>query len=98
MPASTPAYMQGGSRIGRARAEQKARDANRKPAELLVLSGVKPGDRVIEFASVGQYFTDLLSDIVGSKGMVYMYDLPYTDARAGAATPRFRRRPSERPP
>jgi predicted methyltransferase len=66
-----------------------SRDANRKPAEVLALSGVKPKDRVVEFASFGQYFTTLLSDIVGKKGMVYMYDLPYTEARAGAASRTF---------
>jgi predicted methyltransferase len=66
-----------------------ARDANRKPAELLALSGVKPGDRVVEFAAFGQYFTKMISDIVGPKGMVYMYDLPYTEARSGAASRTF---------
>jgi predicted methyltransferase len=66
-----------------------ARDADRKPAELLALSGVKPGDRVVEFASFGQYFTTLLSSIVGEKGLIYMYDLPYTEARAGAASRDF---------
>jgi predicted methyltransferase len=69
--------------------EQKARDSNRKPAEVLALSGVKPGDRVVEFASFGQYFTTLVSDIVGPKGMVYMIDLPYTEQRAGAASRAF---------
>jgi predicted methyltransferase len=66
-----------------------SRDANRKPAEVLALSGVKPGDRVIEFASFGQYFTTLLSSVVGPKGMVYMYDLPYTEARSGTASRTF---------
>jgi predicted methyltransferase len=66
-----------------------ARDADRKPAELLALSGVKPGDRVVEFASFGQYFTTMLSSIVGEKGLIYMYDLPYTEARAGAASRDF---------
>lgn len=66
-----------------------ARDADRKPAELLALSGVKPGDRVVEFASFGQYFTTLLSPIVGEKGLIYMFDLPYTEARAGAASRDF---------
>ena len=66
-----------------------ARDADRKPAELLALSGVKPGDRVVEFASFGQYFTTLLSPIVGEKGLIYMFDLPYTEARAGAASREF---------
>ena len=45
-----------------------ARDADRKPAELLALSGVKPGDRVVEFASFGQYFTTLLSPDRGREG------------------------------
>jgi predicted methyltransferase len=70
-------------------AAHTARDADRKPAELLALSGVKPGDRVVEFAGFGQYFTTLLSDIVGEKGMVTMIDLPYTEARAGANSRAF---------
>jgi predicted methyltransferase len=70
-------------------AAMTARDADRKPAELLALSGVKPGHRVVEFAAFGQYFTTMLSDIVGKKGMIYMYDLPYTEARAGAASREF---------
>ena len=64
-------------------------DKSRKPAELLMLSGIKPGDKVVEFASVGQYFTTLFSSVVGPKGKVYMYDLPYTEARAGAKSRAF---------
>src|SRR5690349_11305197 len=45
--------------------------------------------KAVEFASFGQYFTTLLSDIVGDKGVVYMYDLPYTEQRAGAASRAF---------
>lgn len=89
MSASTPAYVRHAVELPERSAEQKARDANRKPAELLTLAGVKPGDRVVEFASFGQYFTTLLSDIVGPKGMVYMYDLPYTEKRAGEASRAF---------
>ncbi|HVY83001.1 MAG TPA: hypothetical protein VG994_18600 [Steroidobacteraceae bacterium] len=88
-PADTPAYIRKAVESPARTAEHKARDANRKPAELLTLSGVKPGDRVVEFASFGQYFTTLLSDIVGDKGVVYMYDLPYTEPRAGAASRAF---------
>jgi predicted methyltransferase len=66
-----------------------SRDSLRKPAEVLALAGVKPGDRVIEFASFGQYFTTLVADIIGEKGIVYMYDLPYTEARAGVANRAF---------
>jgi predicted methyltransferase len=89
VPASAPAYIKSAVEAPGRSPEHKARDFNRKPAELLVLSGVKPGDKVVEFAAFGQYFTTLLSDIVGSKGMVYMYDLPYTEQRAGAASRAF---------
>ena len=89
VPAGTPAYIRSAVESSGRAAQQRARDVNRKPAEVLTLSGVKPGDRVVEFASFGQYFTTLLSDIVGPKGMVYMYDLPYTEQRAGAASRAF---------
>lgn len=65
------------------------RDANRKPAELLALSGVKPGDTVVEFAGFGQYFTMLLSSIVGETGKVLVYDLPYMEAPTGDASRAF---------
>lgn len=89
VPANTPAYIRKAVESPARSAEHEARDANRKPAEVLTLSGVKPGDRVVEFASFGQYFTTLLCDVVGEKGMVYMYDLPYTEQRAGAASRAF---------
>ena len=88
-PGNTPAYIRSAVESPDRSAEQKARDFNRKPAELLTMSGVKPGDRVVEFASFGQYFTTLLSSIVGPKGMVYMYDLPYTEKRSGDASRAF---------
>ena len=89
MPASTPAYIRAAIDSADRNAESKARDTNRKPAELLMLSGVKPGDRVVEFASFGQYFTQLLSDIVGPQGRIYMLDLPYTAGRSGAPSGAF---------
>jgi predicted methyltransferase len=52
-------------------ATDTARDANRKPAEVLAFAGVKPGDKVADYA-VGQgYFTRLFSVIVGEQGHVY---------------------------
>ena len=89
VPAGTPAYIRSAVESPKRSEEQKARDVNRKPAELLTLSGVKPKDRVVEFASFGQYFTTLLSDVVGPKGMVYMFDLPYTEKRSGDASRAF---------
>jgi predicted methyltransferase len=89
VPKGTPAYVAKAVASPARTAEQTARDANRKPAEVLTLSGVKPGDQVVEFASFGQYFTTMLSDIVGPKGKIYMYDLPYTEKRAGEASRTF---------
>jgi len=89
IPAGTPAYIRSAVEAPSRSPQQRARDLNRKPAELLTLSGVKPGNQVVEFASFGQYFTGMLSDIVGPKGQVYMYDLPYTEQRAGAASQAF---------
>jgi predicted methyltransferase len=85
----TPAFIQKAiDNPARAQA-QRDRDANRKPGETLALAGLKPGDRVIEIASFGQYYTDILSAAVGPRGRIYMYDLPYTEARFGKQTQAF---------
>jgi predicted methyltransferase len=89
VPANAPAYIKAAIADPARPADARARDANRKPAELLMMSGIKPGQTVVEFASFGQYFTTFLSDIVGPKGKVYMYDLPYTEKRAGDASRAF---------
>jgi predicted methyltransferase len=47
------------------------RDANRKPGEVLAFAGVKPGDRVADYATGNGYFTRLFSGIVGPQGHVY---------------------------
>src|SRR5690606_35142062 len=65
------------------------RDAARKPAELLTIAGIKPGDKVAEYGSFGQYFTRLLSSVVGDKGSVLMIDLPYLEQRTGQASRDF---------
>lgn len=50
-----------------------ARDAARKPADLLAFAGVKPGDRVLDFIMGGGYVTRILAKTVGPKGLVYAY-------------------------
>ncbi|HEY4030295.1 MAG TPA: methyltransferase domain-containing protein [Caulobacteraceae bacterium] len=57
----------------------KARDGNRKPAEVLAVAGVKPGDSVVELGSGGGYYTRILAKAVGPKGKVF--------AIVGAAPP-----------
>jgi predicted methyltransferase len=46
-------------------------DADRKPADVLAFSGVKPGETVAEYLPGGGYYTRPLSDIVGASGKVY---------------------------
>lgn len=89
VPANAPAHIRAAVEADSRPDADVARDAARKPAEVLMLSGIEPGDRVIEIAGFGQYYTRLLSDIVGEDGLVAMYDLPYTGARAGAASAAF---------
>jgi len=48
-----------------------AQDENRKPLEVLMFAGVKPGDRVADFIPGGGYVTRLFSKIVGPEGHVY---------------------------
>ncbi len=51
----------------------RARDAARKPAELLAFAGIKPGMRVGDFVMGGGYFTRVLSAAVGQSGHVYAF-------------------------
>lgn len=48
----------------------RARDANRKPGEMLVFAGVKPGMKIVELQPGGGYFTRILSMAVGQLGKV----------------------------
>lgn len=49
----------------------RARDADRKPAELVAFAKLRPGAQVAELAPGGGYFTRLLSAFVGPKGHIY---------------------------
>jgi predicted methyltransferase len=84
-----PDYVQAAVASSERTEEMTVRDANRKPGELLALSGIKPGDTVVEFAGFGQYFTTMLSSIVGDAGKVLVYDLPYMEAPTGEASRAF---------
>jgi predicted methyltransferase len=52
-------------------ASDKDRDPNRRPAETLSFAGIKPGDRVADYAAGSGYFTRLFAHIVGPEGHVY---------------------------
>lgn len=71
--AATPANI-AAALADKARPESEvARDAARKPGELLAYAGVKPGDKVVDLVMGGGYFTRLLSVAVGPKGEVIAY-------------------------
>jgi predicted methyltransferase len=89
VPAATPPHIKRAIESPERTAEQRARDYYRKPAEILTLSGIEEGDRIIEIAAFGQYFTTMLVAAVGPTGRVDMYDLPYTERMAGAASREF---------
>ena len=57
-------------------AEDVARDAARKPSDMLAFAGVKPGDKVIDFIPGGGYFTRVFAKAVGAGGHVYAVSPP----------------------
>lgn len=69
-PAVTEAISAAVSDTARPEAD-KARDANRKPAEIVAFAGVEPGDKIAEIAPGGGYYTRILSKAVGPQGKVY---------------------------
>ncbi len=48
----------------------RARDADRKPAEVIAFAGLKPGDRVADMIPGGGYFTRIFAKVVGPGGHV----------------------------
>ncbi|HEY8696332.1 MAG TPA: hypothetical protein VIM02_01850 [Rhizomicrobium sp.] len=54
-------------------ADDTVRDANRRPAEMIVFAGVKPGAVVVDLIPGKGYFTRLFAKAVGPSGHVYAY-------------------------
>jgi predicted methyltransferase len=64
-------------------AQDKARDGERKPAEIVAFAGVQPGHIVAEIAPGGGYYTRILSRAVGPTGKVYALVTPSSANRPG---------------
>jgi len=58
-------------------ADERALDAGRKPEEVLKFFGVKPGDKVADIIAARGYYTAILSQVVGEKGVVYSANNAY---------------------
>ena len=92
---SIPAYISTAVADSARPAEDKQRDADRKPAETLAFAGVKPGETVVELAPGRGYYTRLLSALVGPQGKVYAVtsppkpDKPPPPVQAIAADPHY---------
>lgn len=54
----------------------KARDAARRPAEVLAFLGVEPGMTVMDLLASGGWYTEVLSVAVGPEGTVYAQNPP----------------------
>ena len=59
--------------------EDRTRDATDHPADVLRLSGIKPGMQVADFLAADGYYSELLSTIVGPKGHVLLLNNPPYD-------------------
>ncbi|HWM87561.1 MAG TPA: SAM-dependent methyltransferase [Kofleriaceae bacterium] len=56
------------------KAEDKARDADRKPYETMQFFGIAPGMKVAELMTVGGYYGELLARAVGPQGKIYLHN------------------------
>lgn len=72
-PAAAPANITAALGDAKRPPADSSRDVARKPAEILALGEVKPGQKVADFMMGGGYFTRILSAAVGPKGQVYAY-------------------------
>jgi predicted methyltransferase len=70
-------------------AEHRARDAARKPAQVLTLAGLEEGDTVVELGSFGHYYTTILVEAVGPTGHVHMFDMPWIEPFGGEGARAF---------
>ncbi|MXP42439.1 methyltransferase domain-containing protein [Altererythrobacter soli] len=68
---------------GQRPAQDKARDGERKPAEIVAFAGVEPGDVIAEIAPGGGYYTRILAKAVGPTGKVYALVPPFFANRPG---------------
>ena len=67
-------------------ADEKVRDAARKPAEVLNFVGINAGMTVLEMSAGAGWYTEVLSAAVGADGHVIAQNSPRFEARVGDAS------------
>jgi predicted methyltransferase len=70
-PAPDPAKAVAAAIADPGRSAQRGADERRKPEPLILLSGMKPGDKVLDLIPGDGYWTRIFSKIVGPEGKVY---------------------------
>lgn len=74
--AKTPAAIAAAVAAPERPASDKARDAQRKPAEVMAFFGIKPGQSILDLYSGSGYYSELLFRAVGPKGSVTAHNSP----------------------
>jgi predicted methyltransferase len=77
--AAAPSYVNAAVADSVRPAGDTKRDELRKPAEMLVFAGVKPGTKVMDLIPGGGYFTRLFAKAVGPTGWVYAFQATELD-------------------
>jgi len=68
-----PDYVSAALNDARRTDADRAQDADRKPGEMVVFAGIKPGMKVVDLIPGAGYFTRIFAGVVGDKGFVYAY-------------------------
>jgi predicted methyltransferase len=70
--------------------QDRQRDANRRPGEVMQFFGIGPGDKVLDLFSGGGYYSELLSYVVGDDGEVVSHsNAAYANFVGDEATNRY---------
>ncbi|GAA0545273.1 putative methyltransferase [Rhizomicrobium palustre] len=70
-------------------ADDVKRDGDRKPAEMLEFSKIKPGAKVMDLVPGGGYFTRIFAKAVGPEGWVYAYQPSELDSFSKGKSPKI---------
>ncbi|MGA7713865.1 MAG: hypothetical protein WCA81_18370 [Rhizomicrobium sp.] len=73
MAAPVPAYVTAAVNDAARPDTDTKHDADRKPADMVVFAGIKPGTRVMDLIPGGGYFTRIFAKAVGANGYVYAF-------------------------
>ena len=96
-----PAYVTAALNDQRRTDADRAQDADRKPGDMVVFAGIKPGMRVADLIPGAGYFTRVFAGVVGDKGYVYAYQPSNLDEylkkrfNVAEVTPQFLSKPFE---